>query len=138
METAEPCGRIAVDHHCASANRRGGSVARSSMDDYLAMVHGFRQTPARTPLHMNLGAIDQPAAVVANAALKTHSSRLQKSDRQIVTGIRVFHRYVRHPALQAGSDQRIDFPGGKRCGIDGDGGYLDHTRTSSTWASETL
>jgi hypothetical protein len=127
-----------VDHHRAVANRRGGSVTRSSMNDDVAVVHGFRQTPAGTPLDMNLGAIDQPAAVVAHAALKTHSSRLQQSYPEVVTGIGVLHANVGRPALQAGPDQRIDFPGGKRRGIDRDCCYLDHTRTSSTWASETL
>jgi hypothetical protein len=108
------------------------------MNDYVAMVHRFRQTPARTPLHVNLGAIDQATAVVADATLKTHSPWLQHSDRQVVTSIRIAHTYFWRSPLQAGPDQGIDFPSGKRCGIDGDGGYLDHTRTSSTWASETL
>jgi hypothetical protein len=120
------------------ANRRSRSVAGAFLDDHVAILHRFGKTPAGTPLDLDLSPIDQAATVIAHTTLKAHSSRLQQSDRQVVTGIRILDRYLCCPALQAGSDHGIDFPRGKRCGIDADVCYLDHTRTSSTWASETL
>src|SRR5215470_14374241 len=60
---------VAADHHVAAAQRRAGQRAGVLVADDHAGHHVLGRRPADPPLHVDLRAVDQPAAEVAEAAV---------------------------------------------------------------------
>jgi len=114
------------DEDVAAANGRGGQRARVAVDDDDAGHHVLAGGPADAARDVDLGAVDQAAAEVAEAAAERDAAAREDADPERVLRAGVLHGHVLDALLVEESAQlEVDQPGGEVLRVEGRLAVLD-------------
>src|SRR5439155_22896747 len=102
----------ALDDDVAAAQRRPGERAGVALDDHDARHHILAGGPAYAAGDVHLGAVDQPAAEVAEAALIGDLATRQDADADRMLRAGILHGHVGDALLvEERAQLEVDLPG---------------------------